>query len=112
MEMDGKKFILEGEKDIMSVTTASSLLKELKENICDDVLNFDDHSVGIYSYSDLREWVKNDEEHLNGVTILSHEKDTAVLECEGFKFEIFDNGNAEEGIVWDIRHYFPENESI
>lgn len=91
--------------------THDSLLSELRENICDD-LNFEDSSVGINFTSNLSDWAVNGAPHCEGVTVICYSESSVLIKCEERHFEIFNNGDTERGIVWDIRPFSKENLSI
>ena len=90
------------------MANVEELLAELQTNLLDDGLNFSDPSVGIFSYSNLKEWEENELPHLEGITLVSCTEEKAIILVEGEEFEIYLHSmlDGEEVVdsIYRIRH--------
>lgn len=80
--------------------TKEEILQSIKDYTCHDYLNLHDPSVGIYAIGSLDAGVIEDiNDPENGVTVTSYTKESAIIDCEVCKIELFIN----EYDKWDAR---------
>lgn len=85
---------------------SEQILKELDENLCSD-WNEHDSSVGIYQVQYIDKDLVEDLEEREGVKVISHTKDNAILEVDGIKVEVYPEIDGDEGFKWKVREYKP-----
>lgn len=107
---------LEGGGFVVNLPNANGPLKELDSNIVQDVLNFEDTSVGIYSVTDLTDWASDGLVDYVDITPVYVSKENAIIKCEGVHFEIYlkveKDGDEVIDSKWAIRLYNSNKESV
>jgi hypothetical protein len=65
------------------------ILKDIKENICNDFLNAHDPSVGIYRASKIDDWVIEEINESEGIKVVSYTSNSVLLDCDVCKVEVY-----------------------